>query len=552
MQASSCVEITVGATPAAEVVRPPKPRTTAARLLDYGLPLFAGALLAVHGAIGAQFSGVYGSVAIPTLVNMTTALLIISVVVSYAPIAQRAAKDVAGVEFDRLVAVLENTNVQWAAKHNAVAVVGKPVHQEQKVDLHADRTKVDLHAQQVQQESGRADREKIRSDATMLTNITNGGFTRPTRNEVGRLVVSVVDGEQHVEEQEGGSYVLASAGKDALLLNSTDDHEEHLSHEQAVKNVVEHLSHEQAVNVKNLSNVVKNTSREAQTERESSLVHQKGTSYEKLELWKCTGGPIGVFIVGTGFLCIPPLGVVAFFMSVTAGQLCSGLVCDRIGFAGLPRRPLSAGRLLSVLIVACGVSIVVLSTAETAKEDEEAGKNDPAKDENHPGSLLFYGLLAISIGVMLPVQASVNAAAQRVLGTPLAGAQVSFFGASFAALFLFLSLDYPMDLAKWEKPLEMWMLTTGVIGGFIVCTTSLLGPRVGQAMLWLLIILGQMLGSLPLDHFGLIGLTPKKVTAARLCGVLVVLCGVGLMALRHRLVYEYRNRTGRKSLDWLL
>lgn len=55
-----------------------------------------------------------------------------------------------------------------------------------------------------------------------------------------------------------------------------------------------------------------------------------------------------------------------------------------------------------------------------------------------------------------------------------------------------------------------------------------IGPRIGQTMMWLLILLGQSVGAIPFDHFGLLGLPQRRLTALRLVGLLIVGTGVVL------------------------
>jgi hypothetical protein len=52
------------------------------------------------------------------------------------------------------------------------------------------------------------------------------------------------------------------------------------------------------------------------------------------------------------------------------------------------------------------------------------------------------------------------------------------------------------------------------------------GPKITMSMCFMLVLLGQMLGSMPLDHFGFLNIPRRDVTPLRVCGVLVAFCGV--------------------------
>ena len=60
-------------------------------------------------------------------------------------------------------------------------------------------------------------------------------------------------------------------------------------------------------------------------------------------------------------------------------------------------------------------------------------------------------------------------------------------------------------------------------------STVVLVPRLGVALTFSLIIAGQMLVTLVIDHFGLLGVPVKEVTLARIGGILLITAGVVLI-----------------------
>ncbi|WP_275574855.1 DMT family transporter [Ventosimonas gracilis] len=57
----------------------------------------------------------------------------------------------------------------------------------------------------------------------------------------------------------------------------------------------------------------------------------------------------------------------------------------------------------------------------------------------------------------------------------------------------------------------------------------LLTPRMGAASFIVYVIAGQMLTSLLIDHFGLVGLTVKEVNLGRIGGVALIFVGMLLV-----------------------
>ncbi len=71
--------------------------------------------------------------------------------------------------------------------------------------------------------------------------------------------------------------------------------------------------------------------------------------------------------------------------------------------------------------------------------------------------------------------------------------------------------------------------TGRVLGAFYVASSVLLVPRLGVALTFSLIIAGQMLIILVIDHFGLLGIAIKEISLPRLLGVTLITIGVVLI-----------------------
>jgi transporter family-2 protein len=83
-----------------------------------------------------------------------------------------------------------------------------------------------------------------------------------------------------------------------------------------------------------------------------------------------------------------------------------------------------------------------------------------------------------------------------------------------------------LSLAKGAPPIA-WV--GGLLGAFFVAAAVTLLPRLGVAMTFSLIIAGQMIVTLIIDHFGLLGMPVKAVSFARIAGILLITGGVILI-----------------------
>ncbi|WDY60174.1 DMT family transporter [Pseudomonas sp. PSKL.D1] len=139
---------------------------------------------------------------------------------------------------------------------------------------------------------------------------------------------------------------------------------------------------------------------------------------------------------------------------------------------------------------------------------------------------VFMALLA---GAVLPFQAAGNAAVGRALGHWLWGAFTSLTVSSLVVVAALLILRVPMpDLGKAMQG-PWWLWVGGVLGALYVAGAAALTPKLGTAGFLVLVVAGQILVSVLVDHFGLVGVASKPMNLARVAGVVLILAGVLLV-----------------------
>jgi transporter family-2 protein len=72
--------------------------------------------------------------------------------------------------------------------------------------------------------------------------------------------------------------------------------------------------------------------------------------------------------------------------------------------------------------------------------------------------------------------------------------------------------------------LPVW--SGGLFGAIFIITVILTVPRFGAATVLALVVVGQMIGALAFDQFGLLGLPQQSVTLVRLTGAGLLIAGV--------------------------
>ena len=137
---------------------------------------------------------------------------------------------------------------------------------------------------------------------------------------------------------------------------------------------------------------------------------------------------------------------------------------------------------------------------------------------------ILFLTLALCVGGLLPIQGSINAHLGKSLNHPLQATVISFFGAIVVLFLLLLALNPPLPSVSQLKSTPALYYTGGIYGVIFVTTILVLAPRIGIANTLVATIIGQLIVSVILDHFGMFGLLRHPVNGFRLLGC------AGLMA----------------------
>jgi len=144
---------------------------------------------------------------------------------------------------------------------------------------------------------------------------------------------------------------------------------------------------------------------------------------------------------------------------------------------------------------------------------------------------LFFIILAILAGALLPVQGVVNGQLGRVLDNVVLATLISFAVGALTLLVVYI-FRYEGSSGSGLQGLSQVppiYYTGGVLGAFYVTMVTLLIPRIGVANTMIAIIFGQVLLSLLLDHFGFLGITVRQINWFRALGASLVLAGLVLV-----------------------
>jgi transporter family-2 protein len=143
---------------------------------------------------------------------------------------------------------------------------------------------------------------------------------------------------------------------------------------------------------------------------------------------------------------------------------------------------------------------------------------------------LAGALLAVVAGALLPLQALINAQLGQRTSGALFASFASFLIGTLALGVALLVTRTALPALQHTTAVPSWAWLGGVIGALFVVAATVLVPRLGAAALICLAVFGQLVGSLLLDHYGVLH-APKPADAMRIAGAVLVALGA-LMVVR--------------------
>jgi transporter family-2 protein len=142
--------------------------------------------------------------------------------------------------------------------------------------------------------------------------------------------------------------------------------------------------------------------------------------------------------------------------------------------------------------------------------------------------LVFIALTLLS-GFLIPVQAATNTAFSKATGNVVfTSIMVIVVALLSVIMYAIISRTSPPSIIEIKQaPLYGWL--GGFIVAFYIIMITLASPRLGVGTAIGLIITGQVIASILIDHFGLFGAAVKSIDIKRAAGALFMILGIYLV-----------------------
>ena len=139
---------------------------------------------------------------------------------------------------------------------------------------------------------------------------------------------------------------------------------------------------------------------------------------------------------------------------------------------------------------------------------------------------LFVAIaLSLLAGAAVPLQAASNARLGVTLGHPFWATVISLLVSSVAIALVMLIVKVPRPNLGALLSGPWWIWLGGLAGVFYITVALISVPRLGALNFIMAVVLGQLIISLVIDYFALLGLPKNTPGLQKILGVSVVLAG---------------------------
>ncbi len=139
-------------------------------------------------------------------------------------------------------------------------------------------------------------------------------------------------------------------------------------------------------------------------------------------------------------------------------------------------------------------------------------------------------ILAFLIGIGLSVQVGLNTQLRTALGSPIMAAIISFIvGTLLLIIYALIFERDSFNSLSGLRTVSWYKCAGGLMGAFYIAGIILLAPRIGVTSITALVVGGQLLFALLLDHYGLFDFAQYPINSLRILGACLLMVGVMLI-----------------------
>lgn len=142
---------------------------------------------------------------------------------------------------------------------------------------------------------------------------------------------------------------------------------------------------------------------------------------------------------------------------------------------------------------------------------------------------ILFIVLALCAGMMIPFQSAMNAQLGKTLQSPYFSALTVFVVAMIGLSLYVLVLRHPVPAVQNFKSAPIWSYLGGILGAAYILLIVICAPKLGIGNVTVMVLLGQVLAAIVIDHWGLLNTPVHPINWPRVAGVLLIVAGVYLV-----------------------
>jgi bacterial/archaeal transporter family-2 protein len=144
-------------------------------------------------------------------------------------------------------------------------------------------------------------------------------------------------------------------------------------------------------------------------------------------------------------------------------------------------------------------------------------------------NLIWPAILTIGAGVSVLTQQALNANLRMELNSAAWSGFASYFLGVLCMVALAIILRDPVPSAVTISRVPLWAWSGGIFGAIFIGLSIITIPKLGGVAYIGLLVTGQMIAALAVDHCGWLGVPERHIDLPRILGVALVVGGVILI-----------------------
>jgi bacterial/archaeal transporter family-2 protein len=140
-------------------------------------------------------------------------------------------------------------------------------------------------------------------------------------------------------------------------------------------------------------------------------------------------------------------------------------------------------------------------------------------------------IFAFVAGALISLQTGSNSQLKKSLGQPLSALIINYMAGITLTILATAARRVPLPSVQQIADVPWWGWIGGFFGAFYGFAAILLASRLGAATVTALVITGQLICAVVLDHFGWMGFAGHPASLARIAGCVLMIAGLTLISL---------------------